>query len=120
VTVARAVLIVEDEFLIAMDLDLILSRHGWVVIGPAATVAEALHLLQTEQPAVAILDVTLKDGAVSPVAAALRERNVPFIVASAYARPELVGGEVLAGVHNIGKPIDEHRLLAALRKAIGP
>lgn len=120
VTVARAVLIVEDEFLIAMDLDLILSRHGWAVIGPAATVAEALRLLQAEQPAVAVLDVTLKDGAVSPVAAALRERNVPFIVASAYDRPELVGGEVLAGVRNIGKPIDEHRLLAALREAIEP
>jgi hypothetical protein len=75
--VARVVLIVEDEFLIAMDLDLILSRHGWAVIGPAATVAEALRLLQAEQPAVAILDVTLKDGAVSPVAVALRERTCP-------------------------------------------
>jgi hypothetical protein len=43
---------------------------------------------------------------------------VPFIVARACDRPELVGGEVLAGVHNIGKPIDEHRLLAALREVV--
>lgn len=116
---AKTILIVEDEFLIAMDLDLMLRRHGWLVIGPADSVNEALRILETARPVVALLDVTLKDGAVSPVAEALRELNVPFIVASAYDRPELVGGDALAGVHNIGKPIDEHRLLAALEKAVG-
>ncbi|TSD90835.1 response regulator [Mycobacterium sp. KBS0706] len=92
---AKTILIVEDEFLIAMDLEMILRRHGWLILGPAATVAEALRLLQAELPSVAILDV-------------------PFVVSSAYRQPEAVGGEILAGATNVGKPVDECRLLAAL------
>ena len=46
----RLVLVVEDEFLIAMDLELLLHRHGWRVLGPAATVAEALRLLAGKRP----------------------------------------------------------------------
>jgi hypothetical protein len=41
----RTILIVEGEFLIAMDLELMLEGHGWRVIGPAATVGGALSLL---------------------------------------------------------------------------
>jgi hypothetical protein len=63
---------------------------------------------------VALLDVALKDGTVTPVAEALRAQNVPFIVASAYSQPERVGGEVLAGAPNVGKPTNESRLLQLL------
>lgn len=116
---AQTILIVEDEFLIAMDLEVILRRHGWLIMGPAATVTEALRLLQTALPSVAILDVTLRDGVVSPVAEALQNLGVPFIVSSAYHRPEAIGGNVLAGATNVGKPINEHRLVAALQDAVG-
>lgn len=100
----KTVLVVEDEFLIAMDLMFLLEFHGWRVLGPAQSVKEALSLLRGDLPAVALLDVTLKDGAVTPVAEELRRRNVPFVVASAYPRPELVGGEILAGAPNVGNP----------------
>jgi two-component system, response regulator PdtaR len=93
----KIVLVVEDEFLIAIDLKLLLERRGWSVLGPATTVKEALGLLDDKLPAVAILDVSLKDGAVTSVAEALRARNVPFVVASAYSRPELIGGDILGG-----------------------
>jgi len=120
VPVAKTILIVEDEFLIAMDLEMILRRHGWLILGPVATVVEALRLLQADQPSVAILDVTLKDGVVSPVAEALQDLDVPFIVSSAYRQPEAIGGEVLAGATNVGKPVDEYRLLAALEDVARP
>ena len=107
-------LVVEDEFLVALDLAMVLERHGWHVLGPAATIAEALRLLDDERPAVALLDVALKEGTVTPVAEALRAQNVPFIVASAYSRPELVGGEILAGAPKVGKPTNERRLLELL------
>ena len=110
----KTVLVVEDEFLIALDHALLLERAGWHVLGPAATIAEALRLLEEERPAVALLDVALKEGAVTPVAEALRARNVPFVVASAYSRPELPGGEVLAGAPKVGKPTNERRLLELL------
>jgi len=118
--VRKTVLVVEDEFLIAMDLERMLGRHGWRVLGPAMTAAEALRLLDEELPAVALLDITLTGGTVTPVAEALRARNVPFIVVSAYSRPELVGGNALAGAPNVGKPTDERRLLAALEQVVEP
>jgi DNA-binding response OmpR family regulator len=114
----NTVLIVEDEFLIAIDLKLLLERRGWSVLGPATTVEEALGLLDDELPAVAILDVTLKDGSVTLVAEALRARNVPFVVASAYSRPELIGGDILAGAPNVGKPAEERRLITVLEHAV--
>ena len=63
----RLVLVVEDEFLIALDLEqLLLRRHGWRVLGPAATVAEALWLLQGATPDVASLDINLRGELVTP------------------------------------------------------
>lgn len=68
--------------------------------------------------AVAILDVSLKDGAVTLVVEALRARNSPFVVASAYSRPELIGGDILAGTPNAGKPTEERRLMIVLEQAV--
>jgi two-component system, response regulator PdtaR len=117
----RLVLVVEDEFLIAMDLELLLRRHGWRVLGPAATVDQALRLLRDgETPDVALLDVNLGGEPVTPVAAALRARGVPFVLASAYPVPALAAA-ALAGALNVGKPpTDERRLLAALAQAAAP
>ncbi|MCA1440451.1 response regulator [Ensifer sp. IC4062] len=114
----KTVLIVEDEFLIAMDLKLLLEGHGWCVLGPAVTVGEALEQLNGELPTIAILDVTLRDGKVTPVAEALRAQNIPFVMASAYTSPELIGGEILAGAPNAGKPTEERRLFAVLEQAL--
>ena len=111
-------LVVEDEFLIAMDLEVLLERHGWRVLGPAASVAEALRLLDDgSAPDVALLDVNLRGELVAPVAEALGKRGVPFVLASAYDRLDRMA-EALAGAANVGKPIDEGRLLAALAHAV--
>ena len=113
-----AVLVVEDEFLIAMYLEVLLERHGWHVLGPAASVAEALRLLDDgSAPDVALLDVNLRGELVAPLAEALENRGVPFVLASAYDRPDQMA-EALAGAANVGKPFDEERLLAALAHAV--
>ena len=115
----RVVLVVEDEFLIAMDLERLLRRHGWRVLGPAATVDQALRLLLGETPDVALLDINLRGELVTPVAEELRARGVPFVLASAY--PSLSqAAAALAGAPNIGKPTGERRLLAALAQAVAP
>ena len=115
---SKTVLIVEDEFLIAMDLKSIVENEGWRVLGPAASVREALRLLERETPSVAVLDVSVADGNVAPVAEALKARHAPFVIASAYEQPERFGGEALAGAHNVGKPTPERRLIAALAQAM--
>src|SRR3546814_11900155 len=99
----KTILIVEDEFLIAMDLQLLLEDCGWRVIGPVATVQGALRLLEGELTLVALLDVSLGNALVTPVAEALKMRAVLFALASVYTKPEQLGGEVLAGPPNVGK-----------------
>jgi two-component system, response regulator PdtaR len=96
----KTVLLVQDEFLVAMDLEL-LERRGWRVLGPATIVKEALDLVGDELPAVALLDVTLKHRAMSE---RLRARNGPFVVAIAYSTRELIGGQVLAGAPMSANP----------------
>jgi hypothetical protein len=46
----QVVLVVEDKFLIAMELELLLGQNGWRVLGPAPTVEVALELLNEEIP----------------------------------------------------------------------
>jgi CheY-like chemotaxis protein len=112
------VLVVEDEFLIAMDLEAMLREHGWRVLGPAATVAKALSLLEDgEMPDVALLDVNLKGETVVPVAEVLRERGVPIVLASAYDQAGSIA-DVLADAPNVGKPSHKRHLLVALKRAM--
>jgi CheY-like chemotaxis protein len=112
----KTVLIVEDEFLIALGLKVMLESGGWQVMGPAGTVRDALRLLQDGLPTVALLDVNLGGEMVTPVAETLKASEVPFAVASAYERPEQYGGEALAGAPNVGKPTDELNLLTVLAR----
>ncbi len=83
----RRVLVVEDEFLLAQDLLEELLDCDAEVMGPVASVAEALALLESSPPPyMAILDIKLSDGMVYPVADVLRRLNVPFIFATGYDR----------------------------------
>jgi CheY-like chemotaxis protein len=116
--VGPLVLVAEDEFLLALELGLLLEGHGYRVLGPASTVAEALRLLAAETPDVAVLDVNLRGETVTPVAEALRASGVPFLLASAYDRSDLAD-PVLAAAVNLGKPTSDRRLLAALAQVIG-
>ena len=78
----KTILIVEDEYLIAMELKLFLEGQGWRVMGPVASVQGALRLLEDELPSVALLDVNLANELVTPVAETLKARDVPFAVAN--------------------------------------
>lgn len=115
-----SVLVVEDEFLIAMDLQMILELNGYDVIGPVASIAAALNLLEGEQPDVAVLDVNLRGQPVVPVAERLQRMRVPFVLASAYSSFDFEGHEVLEGAENVRKPISKRHLLEALGRAVGP
>lgn len=112
------VLVVEDEFFIAMDVEMMLEQHGHSVLGPAATVDAALDLLKEARPDVALLDLNLRGQLVFPVAERLRSLNIPFVLASAYRSVNFEGNAAVADVENIGKPIQESRLLQALARAV--
>jgi DNA-binding response OmpR family regulator len=78
------VLILEDEALIAFDLQDGLRDAGYEVAGPFTTCAAALSWLQAATPATAILDTALKDGSCREIALELTRREVPFLIYSGY------------------------------------
>jgi two-component SAPR family response regulator len=105
------VMIVEDEMLIAMELESIVADQGGTVIGPAPNIERALALLDRERPDAAILDVNLNGSTVAPVAAALTEQGVPFVLATGYGKappPEM------EGVPLVQKPVNHAQLVRAL------
>lgn len=82
------ILIVEDESLIALGLALAAEDAGAEVVGPVATVAEAMVLLHAGEVHAAVLDANLLDGLATPVASHLTERSLPFVVHSAIGLPD--------------------------------
>ena len=75
----RRILIVEDEALVAMLVEDALLDAGAEVIGPVATVAEALSLLDTASPDAAVLDLNLAGETSTPVADVLAAQGVQSI-----------------------------------------
>jgi CheY-like chemotaxis protein len=81
------ILIVEDEPLIALELQLSVMDAGGEVVGPVGSASAALTLLQSCVVAAAILDVHLRDRDVTPVAEALVALKVPMIFHTAERLP---------------------------------
>lgn len=80
----KRILIVEDEFLVALGLQDNLRSLGYAVIGPVASLADALRAAETEQMDAAILDVNLRGELVFPAAAVLCDRGIPMIFCSGH------------------------------------
>jgi CheY-like chemotaxis protein len=81
----RRILIVEDNFNIAMGMVRLLKAQGFEVVGPAATVPDALTMIATvEQIDAAVLDVNLRGKLVYPVVDALRSKGVPMVFMTGY------------------------------------
>ncbi|MEL6565282.1 MAG: response regulator [Pseudomonadota bacterium] len=114
------VLVVEDEFLIAMDLMDLIEEAGHVAIGSADTLESAVKLADQKQPDIATMDLRLKDqqsGAV--VAKALLEK---FGVRSVFVSGNLDANtraqiDALDPIAYVGKPIAQHLLRRALDEA---
>lgn len=113
-----SVLVVEDEMMIALDIQMMLEDNGYAVLGPAGSVEGALRLLEDARPDVAVLDGNLRGQPVVPVAKRLRSLGIPFVLSSAYDSFPFDGSEALEGAENVRKPVIEARLMAALGKAL--
>ena len=103
------ILVVEDEYMLAEDLRRALVRLDVEVVGPVATVAQALELVESgEAPDGAMLDVNLQGEAVFPVVDLLRERGVPFVLTTGYDRWNLPAA--YADAPRCVKPLDMTRI----------
>ena len=111
-------LIVEDEYMVADHIGMLLGDFGCKVAGYAATVAEALDIIRSGGLDGVLLDGNLNGDSSAPVAVELRSRSIPFVVVTGYGRLEL-DAEALNGAPRLAKPFSnfdfERSLLAAFR-----
>jgi len=116
---AARVLIIEDEPIIALDIQDLVERCGHSVVGIAATEAEAVRIARAERPSLVLADINLGaggDGA-NAVARILRDVTAPVIFVTAF--PErLLTGEALEPAFVITKPFDPTTLAVATYQAV--
>jgi ActR/RegA family two-component response regulator len=112
----RRLLIVEDDYMVALELVRSLEEQGVEVLGPAGSVEDALALVEQEGARMdgAVLDINLRNKRVYPVAEALAARGVPFIFATGY--DALVIPEGYAHVPRCEKPLDKALLARVLAR----
>lgn len=113
------ILVVEDDFIVAFDIQVMLEEQGAQVLGPASSVYEAMALCAREAPHAAVLDVNLNGEFVFPVAQLLSSRRVPFLFATAYADDDRLFPPEAQQAPRLAKPVLPAVLITQLQKLIG-
>ena len=114
------VLVVEDEMMVSMLIEDMLSELGCQVVGPASRLDEAMALVEGAEMDCAVLDVNLGGQPIFPLADMLRQRGLPFAFATGYGDAGL--REVDRGSPVLQKPFREGdlaRVLGDLKAAVG-
>lgn len=106
------VLVVEDEMMVSMLIEDMLSDLGCQVVGPASRLEEAIALANAEELDCAVLDVNLGGQPIFPLADLLRERGAPFAFATGYGDAGL--RDVDQGSPVLQKPFREGDLARVL------
>lgn len=117
---APRVIIVEDEPLLALDLEDQLNEIGYTVVGIAYTEAEGFALLDRERPDIAILDIYLGAETTFALAATCARKGVLVVFASAYDAHILA--QQSEGRPILNKPVEREaltRVLAAVTAELG-
>lgn len=111
------ILLVEDDAIIALDLECMLVEAKAQVVGPAYTLAAAEKLVGTDGLSAAILDVRMGKDTVHPVAAMLAARGVPFVFHS--GQEEIAALQVTwPGCAVVPKPSTREQLVSALEAVV--
>ena len=111
------VLVVEDEFIIALDVSETVKDLGYALEGPYADKADAFHAIEEDLPDCAILDVFTADGEVYPLADALTEAGVPIIFHSGHVSPSEVR-QRYPEAWACAKPCPPDKLIDVLQEAV--
>jgi DNA-binding LytR/AlgR family response regulator len=106
------ILVVEDEGLIALNLELMLRRFGCEIIGPISEVDDIVGAVRKHNPDGAFLDVNLRGRKVFDVLPEMMGLRVPCVLSSGYDDPMLFPA-AFRDMPRIAKPFDEK----ALRRA---
>jgi CheY-like chemotaxis protein len=112
------VMIVEDETLVAMLLEVMLTDLGYEVSALTQDLEEAVCLARRMEIDIAVLDVNLAGVVSFPVADILRNRGIPFVFATGYGAAAVA--KRFADVPVVTKPFAAAQLAQAFRAAAAP
>lgn len=114
----RRILVVEDEPLVAMDIEDVLGEMGVDAVGPASSVEGAMAAVTAGGLDGALLDVNLRGEPVTPVADALAASGTPFVFLTGY------GPDGIPAPHRgrplLIKPFRPGDLVGAVQRYFGP
>ena len=110
----RHVLIVEDEFYLAMDIKDGVERAGASVLGPSSDVEASLEIIERDRPDYAIVDINLGHGATFEIAEELECKKIPFLFLTGYDAASIPPG--FAHIDRFEKPANVARIIEAIAR----
>lgn len=116
VQLAGRVLVVEDNMIIALDAEATLESLGATAVDVAPSVNEALRLVESARPGLAVLDVNLGNESSFPVADRLVAMGVPIVFATGYGK-NIQFPERFADVPVVSKPYSAESLVTKIAQA---
>ena len=110
------ILVVEDSWHVAQAMTRLLTALGADLAGPAATTAQAKHLISENRPDVALVDFNLRGGELAhDLIDHLQDQGISVIVITGYEVIPLAPGKVATILQ---KPVNAAQLLAAVRQVM--
>lgn len=108
----KRILLIEDEALVAMEIEAQLMSAGCKIIGPAATIEKAKRLVSEASFDAALVDANLDGHPVDEIAAALTKKEIPFAFATGYGREALP--PLFQDAQILAKPFNVDQLLSTV------
>ncbi|CDX20040.1 Response regulator receiver protein [Mesorhizobium plurifarium] len=109
------ILVVEDAFLVALDLSDELTEAGCDVVGPAPSVKQALEQIDGVELDGAVLDVNLQGERSFPLAEYLAARDVPFVFLTGYDSATVFPDQ-FRNSPRLSKPVETRLLIEAVSR----
>jgi CheY-like chemotaxis protein len=114
----KRILLIEDEPLVSMDIESILSGAGCAIHGPAGNIEKAKRLIDEGEYDGALVDANLEGHPIDEIAELLKQRDCPFAFVSGYGREALPAGFRNAVL--VAKPYSRNQLLATVDLLVSP
>ena len=111
------VIVVEDQALLAMELELVLGESGCDVVGCAMDKAGAFAIAERERPDLALIDINLLDGVTGPQIAQTLVSEYGTAVVFLTANPEQIPDGFAGALGAVSKPFDEQTIRAVVQFA---
>jgi len=114
-----SILIVEDEWVVARDMQRCLEDAGYRVTGTASSPADALQQIEADLPDLVLIDIVLGPDDGISLAGRLQERGVPFVYVTAHTDPDTLARAKESGpLGYVVKPFDDRQLRSTIELAL--